>query len=226
MENLQSWAEITYSALFNLWDKFISFVPDLIGALVVFVVGWYIAKVVAKVITKILQQLRVDKLFEQSGWKEVLDKADLKLSASEFIGEILKWVLIIVFLLAAVEILGFVQFAGFLRDLILWLPNLVIAVAIFVVAVIVADILAKIARAAVERIKSGFGRITEVFTRWAVYIFAILAILIQLGIAVDLIRILFAGLIAGMALAFGLAFGLGGQKIAGEVMEDLKNKIR
>lgn len=226
MGNIQNWVEITYTALSNLVQEFILFVPDLIGALVVFVIGWYVAKVIGRVVTKILQQLKLDKIFEQRGWKDILDKADLKLSISQFIGEILKWILVIVSLLAAVEILGFVQFANFLKDLINWLPNLVIAVAIFVVAVIIADILAKIARATVEKIKSGFGRVAEMFTKWAVYIFAFLAILIQLGIAVDLIKILFTGLIAGLAIAFGLAFGLGGQRVASETLDELKNKIR
>jgi len=178
MDKIQNWAEITFTALSNLLQEVISFVPDLIGALVVFIIGWYIAKVIGRVVTKILQQLKLDKIFEQKGWKNILEKADLRISISQFIGEILKWILVIVFLLASVEILGFVQFANFLRDLINWLPNLVIAVAIFVVAVIIADILAKIARAAVEKIKSGFGRVVEMFTKWSVYIFAFLAILI------------------------------------------------
>jgi hypothetical protein len=226
MELIQNWIEITYKALLTLWEEFVDFIPDVIGALIVFGIGWYVAKVVAKIVTKMLQQLRLDQIFEQKGWKEILEKADLKVTISQFIGEISKWILIIVFLLAAVEILGFVQFANFLRDLINWLPNLVIAVAIFVVAVIVGDILAKIARASVEKIKGGVGRSAEILTRWAVYIFATLAILMQLGIATDLIRILFAGLVAGLAIAFGIAFGLGGKDVATEFLRDLREKIR
>jgi len=226
MDFVQNWVEITYTALLTLWEKFLDFIPNLIGALIVFIIGWYVAKVVAKIITRLLQQLRLDQIFEQRGWKEILEKADLKITISQFIGEISKWILIIVFLLASVEILGFVQFANFLSELINWLPNLVIAVAIFVVAVIVADILAKIVRASVEKIKGGVGRSAEILTRWAVYIFAALAILIQLGIAADLIRILFAGLVAGLAIAFGLAFGLGGKEVAVEILRDLREKLK
>lgn len=226
MYQVENWLEVTYKALWALWQNFISFIPNLIGAIIVFVVGWYIAKAGGRIITRVLQQLRLDRIFEQKGWKEILEKADMKITISEFIGEVSKWVLVIVFLLASVEILGFVQFANFLRDLIVWLPDLVIAIAIFVVAVIVADIFAKIARASVEKIKGGFGRPVETFTRWAVYIFAGLAILMQLGIAVDLIRILFGGLVAGLSIAFGIAFGLGGKDLASEILRDFREKLK
>ena len=98
--------------------------------------------------------MKFNQLFEKAGWKEALEKAELKVNAADFIGAICKWVLAIVFLLAAVEILGFVQFANFLRDVLAYLPNVIVAALIFVVTVILVDIIEKIVRAAVEKARS------------------------------------------------------------------------
>ncbi len=113
---VQSWAELTLQALQNLWQVFLNFIPLLIGAIIVFVIGWFISVGVGKVITEILKRIKFNQIFEKGNWDEALAKADIKVDASGFIGAIVKWVLVIVFLLAAVEILGFVEFAGFLKN--------------------------------------------------------------------------------------------------------------
>jgi len=154
-----------------------------------------------------------------------LEKAELKVNPSEFVGAIFKWMLIIVFLLVVVEILGFVQFAGVLDKLISWLPNLIVAVAIFVVAVIVADILDKVIRASVQKIGVKYVGALGGMVRWAIYVFAGLAILVQLGVAQSLINVLITAVFGMLALAFGLAFGLGGKDAAAKIIEDLRRKI-
>ncbi|GAI23290.1 unnamed protein product, partial [marine sediment metagenome] len=108
------WADITIQALQNLWQGFLGFIPLLVGAIIVFVIGWFISVGVGKLISEILKRIRFNQIFEKGGWKEALEKAEIRVDASGFIGAICKWVLVIVFLLAAVEILGLVQFADFL----------------------------------------------------------------------------------------------------------------
>ena len=110
---IQTWAEITTIALQGLWQGFLTFIPTLIGALVIFLIGWFFSVAIGKLIAEILTKIKFNQIFEKAGWKEALEKADLKVNAAEFIGAIIKWILVIVFLLVAVEILGFVQFAGF-----------------------------------------------------------------------------------------------------------------
>jgi len=220
------WYAITLQALQNLWLAFWPFIVRLIGALIVFIIGWFISVGIGRLITEILIRLKFNKIFEKGSWKEALDKAEFKIDASEFIGSIVKWVLVIVFLLAAVEILGFVQFAGFLTKVLGYLPNVIVAVLIFVVAVIITDIVEKLVRAAVEGARVGYGHIVGVIIRWSIWIFAILAILIQLGIAPRLMEILFTGLVALITIAGGIAFGLGGKDVAAEILEDLKKKLK
>ena len=224
---VQTWAEATTLALLKLWDGFLAFIPSLIGAILVFLIGWFVALGIGKLVAEILTRIKLNQFFERAGWKTALEKAELKVNPSEFIGAIVKWILAIVFLLVAVEILGLVEFAGFLKSILAYLPNVVIAVLILVVTVIVVDIVEKIIRAAVEGIRVGYGHLASVIVKWAIWIFAILAILQQLKFEAadwvfELIKIVFVGIVAMGTIAFGL----GGKEVAAEILQDLRKKLK
>jgi small-conductance mechanosensitive channel len=221
-----SWTDATIQALQNLWYGFLNFIPLLIGAIIVFIIGWFIAMGVGRLITEILKKLKFNQLVERGGWKGALEKAEIKVDTSGFIGAIVKWILVIVFLLVAVEILGLVQFADFLKGVLAYLPNVIIAVLIFVVTVIVVDIVEKLARATIESIKVGYGQIVSAIVKWSIWVFAILAILHQLGIARPFMETLFTGLVAMLVISLGIAFGLGGKDVAAEILQDLKRKLK
>ena len=223
---IQDWGILTLIALQNLWQGFLDFVPLLLGALIVFIIGWFISSGIGRVIAEILRRIKFNQIFETGGWKGVLEKAEIKVNPAEFIGAIFKWVLVIVFLLIAVEILGLEQFSAFLVGVLGFLPNVIVAVLIFVVTVIIADIVEKIVRAGVGGIKTGYARVAGTIAKWAIWVFAIFAILIQLGIAQSLLLTLFQGLVALIVIAGGIAFGLGGKEVAAELLRDLKGKFR
>lgn len=223
---ITDWYSVTLEALQELWQGFLNFIPALIGALIVFIIGWFISIGIGRLVTEILKKLRFNRIFEKGTWKEALEKAELKIDAAGFIGAIVKWVLVIVFLLAAVEILGLEGFAGFLTNVLGYLDDVVIAALIFVVAVIVADLLEKVVRVAAESIKVGYGHLVGVIIKWSIWIFALLAILIQLKVAPSLIQTLFAGLVALVVIAGGVAFGLGGKEVAGQIVKDLYTKLK
>lgn len=220
------WYIVTVEALQGLWQAFLMFTPALVGALVVFVIGWFISVGIGRLITEILKKLSFNRVFEKGGWKTALERAEIKVDPAGFIGAIVKWVLFIVFMLAAVEILGLGQFAGFLGGVLAYLPNVIVAALIFVVTVIVVDIVEKVMRAGVESIKVGYGHMVSVVVKWSIWVFAILAILHQLGIAKPFMETLFTGLVAMLVLAFGISFGLGGKEVAGEILQDLKRKLK
>ena len=220
------WYAITLNALVDLWQGFISFVPQLLGVVVILVIGWAISVGVGRLIADILKRLKFNQIFDRGNWKNALEKADLKVDPSSFIGGIFKWTLFIVFLLAAVEVLGLNQLAIFLQDVLGYLPNVLIASLIFVIAVIISDIVEKVLRAAVESTQVGQGHVVSVIVRWSIWIFAAIAILSQLGIASVLMQTLFTGLIALIVIAGGLAFGLGGKEVAGEILQDLRRKLK
>ncbi len=222
---VQDWSIITLEALQIAWKGFLLFLPRLIGSLVVLTIGWFLAVGLGKLVAEILKQLRFNKIFERAGWREALQKAELKVNPSDFIGAIAKWILVIVFLLASVEILGFVQFADFLTKVVIWLPNLIVAAAIFVVTVILTDILEKIIKASVKRMGVDYAGFLGVAIRWAIYIFAGLAILLQLGVTPTIIDTLIKGFVGMITLSLGLAFGLGGKDSAAQFIREIKEKI-
>jgi len=226
--------QITSSALSDafrdLLSGVVSFVPLLIFAILVLLIGWFIAVGVGRLVADLLTRIKFNQVFERGNWKEALAKADLKVDPAGFIGAIFKWVLVIVFLLAAVEILGFEQFAGFLRDVLAYLPNVIVAALILVVAIIVADIVEKVVRAAVEGAKIGHGQFISSVVKWFIWIFALFSALLQLDIAVLPVQVLIQtfvqGIGYGFALAVAIAFGLGGKDQAAEILRDLRNKMQ
>jgi len=222
---IEDWGLITLEALQNTWQGFLSFLPNLIGAIIIFVIGWLVSLAVGKAVAEILQRIKFNQIFERTGWKEAFEKAEIRVAPSEFLGAIVKWVLVIVFLLVTVEILGFEQFAVLLREFISWLPNLIVAIAIFVVAIILADILEKIVKASLKKIEIEYARFLGTAVKWAIYIFAFLAILLQLEVASEIINTLILGFVGMISLALGLSFGLGGKDIAARIIEDLRRKI-
>lgn len=223
---LTNWWTTTIDALENLLIGFIDFIPKLVGAFIVFIIGWIIAVAIGKLIAEILKRIKFNQIFEKGGWKTALEKADIKVDASSFIGAIFKWVLLIAFLIAAVQILGLGQLRDFFIDVLNYLPNVIVAAFILVVAIIIADILEKVVRAMVEGTRIGYGQIVGVIVKWSIWIFAIFAILLQLGIAEDLIKTIIQGVVALLVIAGGIAFGLGGKDVAAEILQDLRNKLR
>jgi hypothetical protein len=222
---LVNWWEVTKDALINLLQGFGVFIPKLIGALIVFIIGWIVAVIVGKLVAELLRKVNFNKIFEKGTWKAALEKADFKVDASGFVGALLKWVLVIVFLSAAVEILGLVQFAGFVNSVLAYLPNVIIAALIFVVAVIIADIAEKIVRASVEGIKVGYGQLVGAIVKWSIWVFSIFMILEQLQIGKGMITTLMQGIVGLIVIAGGIAFGLGGKDVAADILRNLKKKI-
>jgi len=226
MERALDWGQETANSLIGIWQDFIDFIPALIGAIIVFLIGWIIAVALGQVVAEVLKRIKFNKIFETGEWKKALEKADIKVDASAFIGAIIKWVLLIIFLVVAIKILGFKELEDFFNKVLAYLPNVVVAAFMFVVAVIIADIVEKLVRAAVEGAKMGSGPMVGAIIKWSIWILAIFAILLQLGIAQTLITTIIQGIVALIVIAGGIAFGLGGKDAAAEVIKDLKNKLR
>lgn len=220
------WYSATIKAFQALWQDFIQFIPVLFGALILFIIGWFIAVGIGKLIAEILKRLRFNKIFEKGSWKDALEKAEIKVDPSGFIGAIIKWILIIVFLQISVGILGWTDFAILLGKVIAYLPNVVVAALIFIVAAIVADIVQKVVVVAAESARFTYTRTAGAIVKWAIWLFAILIILRQLLIVPTLVDTLFSALVYGVVGVFVIAFGLGGKEAAAEFLQDLRKKLK
>jgi hypothetical protein len=216
----------TLATSFNqVVNDIVTALPAVIGALVILLIGWIIAKVASGIVSKLVDRGGVDKTFADRG-SEVYGKRASSMKPSKLAGTITFWVIMVVFLIAAANFLGWPQVSQLLNDFVGWLPNLIVAVIILVAAPIVG----RIVRGAVETgsaqmgMSSGssLGRVAEI----GVMAFAVLIAINQVGIAADLVNILFIGLVAALALGFGLAFGLGGREVAGQVTQDWYDKSK
>lgn len=207
----------------------IGFVARLLLAIIVFIIGYLISVGVGKIITEILKSIRFNKLFEKEGWSRALQRANIEVHPAEFIGAIFKWVFVIVSLLIAVDILQLAQFGIILSQVLNYVPNVIIASLIFVVAVIISDVIEKVIRVTVERMKVGYGYVASSIIKWAIWIFTIFLILEQLLPNSELVRTLYMaivwGIVGTLGLGLALAIGLGGKDTAGEIIRDMKSKI-
>jgi hypothetical protein len=221
---LQTWSDVIVTSLQVTWSAVAGFVPLFLGAVIVFIIGWIIAVSLGKLVEHAVRSVKVDAILQSLDVHKALERAGLRLDSGVFIGGLVKWFLIIASLLAAVNILGLVQVSTFLRDVLLYIPNVIVAVLILLIAVMVAETTERVVRASVDA--AGLqGKGVGVVVRWAIWIFAIVAVLLQLGIAADLIRIVIMGFVAALAVAFGLAFGLGGQSHASAFLEKVKRDL-
>jgi len=223
---LQQWGNTITDAFNNIWAGAADFLPNLIAAIIIFIIGWIIASLVGKLVAHLVKTVKLDSALEQAGFGHVVKRAGVNLNSGAFIGGLVKWFIIVAFLVASFEVLGLTQVNTFLQQVVLlYLPQVIVAVLILLVSVVIADVLSKIvigsAKAAGVRSANFLGAITK----WSIWIFAILAALVQLGIAVGFIQTLFTGVVVALSLAFGLSFGLGGQDAAARYIEKLKAEI-
>jgi hypothetical protein len=222
---LQSLAQASYDALVGLWQGFINFIPTLIGGLIIFLVGVVIGNGVAQLIEKIIEIIKLDKALEKAGVKEFTDRANISLNSGYFLGQLVKWLIILSFLVAACNIWGLTAVGEFLRSVVNFLPRLIVAVLIMLAAIVLGEYFARFVKASVAGSGLKFQGFLASLARWAFYIFGLLAALSQLQVATYIINTLFTGIVAMLALAGGLAFGLGGKELAQEMLRKFKEEL-
>jgi hypothetical protein len=225
MNSVQTWGEAISTSLLELWGRFVGFIPSLIGALLVFFMGLVVAIALGKVAEKIIKVIRVDQVVEKMTISEKFKGTGIKLNISKFFGELIKWFLILVFLMAATDILGLDQVTNFLNSVILYIPNVVVAIIILSVAFILGGFAYSFIRSSTRAAGVMSASLLAAISRWAIIIFGFLAAFIQLGIAVSLVNTIFIGLVSALALAVGLAFGLGGKEEAALILKNLREDL-
>jgi hypothetical protein len=223
----QNTGVVVANSLQTLWVGVIGFIPELIVALIIFVIGWIIASLLARAVEQVIAAVKLDSALRGAGVEATLTRAGFTLNSGRFLGALVKWFIIVVFLVAALDVLHLDQVTMFLRQVVLgYLPQVIVAVLIMLVAVVIAEAMRKVvvgsAKAAGIRSAGFLGAVTK----WAIWIFALLAALLQLGIAVTFLQTLFTGVVVALSLAFGLAFGLGGQSAASRYLDHLQSEMK
>lgn len=213
--------DIINVVLVNFFRSVGSFLPNLFAGILILLIGFLIASIVKHLLVTLLNFLRIDDLFHKT---KLLAKGQIKMWI-EVLTEIFKWMLIIVFLIPTLEIWGLSKATLVLNDFLYYLPNIIIAVIIAFVGLMASNLGADLVKHSVKTIGAKSASTLSVFTKWLIVFFTVLVVLNQLGVAQDLIKILFTGIVAMISLAGGLAFGLGGKDVAKQLLEDLKKKL-
>lgn len=223
---LSTWGEAIVDSLNEVWFEFVSFIPAVIVALIVFIIGWALSVAIGRVVEKILVALRINQAFENiKGLQDAAGRAGLKINIPYVIGEIVKWFFVIVTLLAATNVLQLTEVAEFLREVLNYIPNVVVAAFILVIGVVVANFAYKTVLASVNAAGFSSGSAIAAISKWAIIIFAFMAVLSQLKVAVGLIQTISWAFFAMLALAGGLAFGLGGKDVAARWLKKLESDV-
>jgi hypothetical protein len=219
---IQDWASMVVGSLQNLWIGFIGTLASIVGALVILIIGLIVAAGIGALVEKVVNMVKLDKLLVSLGLQEYFERANMKVNSGKFFRKLVYWFLVVVFLLAATDVLGFYSLSGFLREVLLYVPNVIVAVLIMLSAFVIGHFLRNVVRASVKSAHLHGAGFLASLTWWAVVIFGILAAFSQLGVAVAVVNALITGLIAMLALAFGLAFGLGGKDYAASLIAKLR----
>ena len=215
---ISDWGDAIFLGISNALNTFLAAIPQVVGALLIILIGWIISSILARLVTAGLKRTSVDRVFADHAGP-VYGGQTRQFEPSVVAGEVVKWIIRLVFLVAAANVLGMPQVSQLLNEVLLWIPNLIVAAIILLVA----PLLARFVRGLIEvgAGEMGFsnaallGRLAEI----AIIAFAVIIAIDQIGIAPNLVNTLFIGVVGALALAFGLAFGLGGREVASQLTQ-------
>jgi hypothetical protein len=201
-------------------------IPKLIAFILIAIAGWIIASLVARAVEGLLRSVRFNDMAQRSGFGGFVANTGVTTDAAGFVALIAKWFVRLIALVVAFDALGLPAVSDVLRLLLLWLPNVVVAVAVLIIGGLAANALAGLVRGATAKADLGNPDLLANIARVAVWAFAIVVAVNQLGIARELVNTLFAATVGALALAAGLAFGLGGRETAAEIWRDWYDRSR
>ena len=220
VETVQSWGDVVLVSVTDALRNFLGFLPSLIGALLVVVLGWILSGFIAGLVEKGLKAVGFERASESAGISGFIQQSGSDWTASKVVAEIVKWFIRLVAIQAAAQILGMGQITAIINSILLFLPNLVVALAIIVLGAFIAKFVAGIVRGSVSEMGFSNPDLIAAIARYGIIAFAVVAAVDQLGIAETVVNTLLIGTVGALALAIGLAFGLGGQQTAALITQD------
>lgn len=219
-------AGVVQGSFANLWLTVVQYLPAIIAALVVFIIGWIIAVILYRVVVEVVKILRIDDALKAAGLNDAAKEAGFTLDIGRFLATLVEWFVVIVFLVASLDILGLARVTIFLQQVVLfYLPQVIVAVLILILAAVVAEAVRGIVSGAARAAGAHTANLAGSVAKWAIWVTAILAALNQLQVASAFVQTLFTGFVVAASLAVGLAFGLGGKEAAARTIERIRSEI-
>lgn len=225
MYDINSWSNTVLEAVANSLSQFLEFLPRLVGALLIFVLGLLVASLVKTAVIRLLNMAQIEPFAERIGLSKVMRGLNTQISTQEVLGELIRWTIILVFLVPASEVLGLPQLSELINGLVDYIPNVIVASIILMIGAVLADLLGEVIGGASAALGTSTANVLAAVAKYTVIIFSIMVALSELRIATDIINTIITGVVGMIALAGGLAFGLGGKDTAAEMLESFKNKL-
>ncbi|MBI2065841.1 MAG: hypothetical protein HYT68_02125 [Candidatus Zambryskibacteria bacterium] len=223
---LNTWAEVLNLSFQNLWIGVVNFVPNLVIAIIILVIGWLVGALFGRAIWQVFKSLKIDDALRRAGFESFMRRGGMDLDSGAFIGGLVKWFVIVIFLIAAMDVLGLSEVNLFLQDVVLgYLPRVLAAALVLLVAGVIGDVTGRVVVTAAKTAGVESAHFAGAVAKWAIWIFAILVALSHLGIAAAFSQTLFTGIVIAVSLALGLSFGLGGQEAAARFIERLRGEM-
>ena len=222
---ITNWGSAILTSFTNALNLVFTFIPKLIGFLVILLVGWIVASVVSKAVTFLLRKIGFDRLSERIGLSRLEQRMGLRMDAAGVLGKVVYWFIFLIFLVPAVDSLGLTAVSNILNQIIAYIPNVFVAIVVLFLGTLAATFVADIVRGATASTNMGNPNIYAGIARWAIMGFVAIIALEQLQIAPALLNELFGAIVAAAALAFGLAFGLGGRETAQRLLNRSEDKV-
>jgi Mechanosensitive ion channel, conserved TM helix len=224
MNQLRNMGEATWYSFTQALNTFMGFLPALLVALIVLVVGWFIAGFLARLIARGLNAIGLERAVERSGIGRFIEQSGTRWTMSEIIAVLIKWSIFLIFIQAAASLLGMAQITAIINTVILFIPKLIVALGIIVIGSLIARFVAGLVRGSLAEMEVGSAGLFAKLAQYAIIGFAIVAAFNQIDVAQTVVNTLLIGLIGSLALALGLAFGLGGREVAAQITQSWYNK--
>lgn len=215
---ITDWGTAIMTSVSAALAMFLGAIPRVLAFAVILIIGWMVASALAGVAAAILRSVKFNDLAQRSGLAGFVRNMGVQTDSAGFLATIVKWFVRLIVLVVAFDALGLPAVSAVLQQLLLWLPNLIVALVVLVIAGLAANALHGLVRGATSQ--AGFGNpdLLANIARVAVWAFAVVVAVNQLGIATTLVNTLFMATVGALALALGLAFGLGGRDTAGQIV--------
>lgn len=210
---------IINSILLNFFRSVANYLPNFFGGVLIISIGLVLSSILKRLLLSIFKFFRLASMLEKT---KLMKKNEVAVW-EEVLTEVLRWTLIILFLIPTLEVLGLSRATSVLNQFLFYLPNVIVAVVIGFIGIIISNMTAEIVRTSLH---TSSAATLAIITKGIIIFFTILVVLNQLGVAQDLIKILFTGIVAMVALAGGLAFGLGGKEVARDILESAVKKLK
>jgi len=221
-----TWYNVLLNSVESLWFEIVAFVPRFVLALIVFIIGWLLSILIYRGIVALIRAIKLDRLLAQTGLNAFVERSGHGFSSAKILAWLVKWFIIISFLVASFNIMGWDSVNAILQQIVLYLPRVILGAFILFAGFVVADFVRKLVAGSIKMTRFGRSELLGSFAKVVIIIFTLLVVLNLIGLATAIINSLVIGFVSMVALAGGIAFGLGGKEVAKKVLESFHSEVQ